>query len=225
MHSGIRILCLLLFCTLLSHGGEQALPAALLLLLFMMLFTGIRHTATALPMLLRLKYFYLSLLILYPWFTPGHSLVPAWGDWSPSLEGLQQALARIAILVVIVLAVNLLLRTTPREHLLSGILWLLRPLSRIGLATEQLALRIVLVLQLLEHRPDPASRAAWPRTGSVLDQAAGRIALRCREAVAAAEAFVPGPVSPPAMVPAPLWQWLFPALMPALFLADRQMVF
>lgn len=219
MHSGIRILCLLIFSTLLGYGGDKVLPLAGLLFLVAGVLTGIQKTAAALPMLRRLKYFFLSLLILYLWFTPGQALLPAWGEYSPTLEGLGQGAARISILVLIVLAVNLLLQTTPREQLLAGLLWLLRPLSRVGVATPKLALRLVLVLRFLEQNPrsgDPASAPAGGSTG-VMDYAGRRLAWRYREALAMADGESLQTLAVPTATRVPAWQWLLPVVLVAAF--------
>ena len=53
--------------------------------------------------------------------------------------------------VVIVVAVNIVIKSTPRELITGGLLWLLTPLRYVGLPHERLAVRIVLTFNMISE--------------------------------------------------------------------------
>lgn len=122
------------------------------------------------PLLRRMRWLFLSLLIICLWFTPGQPLLPTFSS-TPTLEGIEEGLQRIVALVLLALAASLLLQTTPRAPLLAALGW-------IGIKTERLAVRIALTLEavtqaqhlLSEHMRQEhatASRNPITRIGAV----------------------------------------------------------
>lgn len=146
IHPAIRIAGFLVLAAFLSFGSLNILLIAAAWLVVLYLIAGAAHLAPALKMLRRMRWLFLSLAIIYFWFTPGEPLLFSAASWAPTLEGLQEGMIRIASLVVIVLAVNLLLQTTPRDQLFGAIHWLAGPLCLIGIPRDRLALRMTLVL-------------------------------------------------------------------------------
>ncbi|MBI3777059.1 MAG: hypothetical protein HY273_16190 [Gammaproteobacteria bacterium] len=133
----------------LSQG--RAVWFATSLVLAMYVATSTTHLAPALKMLRRMRWLFISIVGFYFWFTPGE---PLWGgasNWLPSVEGLQLGGARIAALVTLVLAVNLLLQTTSRDAMVSAVLWLTKPLHWLGFAHERLAVRLSLVFEAVRE--------------------------------------------------------------------------
>ena len=129
------------------------------------------------PLLRRMRWLFLSLLILYLWFTPGQPLLPTFSS-TPTLEGIEEGLQRIVALVLLALAASLLLQTTPRAPLLAALYRLLAALGWIGIKTERLPVRIALTLEavtqaqhlLSEHMRQEhatASRNPITRIGAV----------------------------------------------------------
>lgn len=151
MHPVIRIVTFIVFSLGVVFGNVQHLLLALLLLV-----TGyaVWHPHL-LPMnwrmLRRMRWLFLSILVIYLWFTPGELLFPVIGSWSPSWEGLRLGSYRIFTLVFIVFAVNLMIRSIERDELIGGILWLLHPLHFIGLPNERLAVRIALTFDVVQE--------------------------------------------------------------------------
>lgn len=87
--------------------------------------------------LLRMKWFFLSILIVYLALDPvGNTL----------FVQLLQGIKRVFILVLIFLLVAWLIRNTQREQIISAIIMLLSPFRTIGLPTRIIALRVELVL-------------------------------------------------------------------------------
>lgn len=105
-------------------------------------------------MLRRMRWFFLSILFLYFWFTPGQPLAPGLPSWLqaalPSQPGLQEGITRLLALILIVLAANLLLRNSTQEQLLGAIHWLITPFAVLGLSADRLALRMVLTIEAVE---------------------------------------------------------------------------
>lgn len=224
MHPLIRILCFLVFAAWLAWGDLQRLlfGAALLAVLYALVAPASIRAGGA--MVRRLRWLLVSLLIVYGWFTPGRPLAgldagALLAPLIPTVEGLAEGVVRCAALVVIVLAVNLLLRTTSREQLLGAIHGLARPLALFGLSRERLALRMVLVMDAVEEvRGLVADRLAARRDELPGLRAAGGFASGVIVAVIEA-AGRRGPErvtltlgSPPSPV-----QWMFPALLWAAF--------
>ena len=92
----------------------------------------------------RLRWLLLSLVILYLWFSRPDV------HWIPDWEGVVLALERVGALVMIVIAANLLLQVNSTAQLVATLQWYLHPLRRLGLPTERLAVRLVLVLDTLQ---------------------------------------------------------------------------
>jgi len=149
MHAVIKIVCFLVFATAMVMGAKLVLLAGFILVASLYLFELVQGMPTqlhnALKMLKRLRWLFLSILVVYLFFTPGILLLP---DvlWGPTQEGLIQGLVRIVVLVLIVAAVNVLIGSTGQAEFLSAVSWCLQPLSWLGLSHERLAVRISLTL-------------------------------------------------------------------------------
>lgn len=176
LHPQIRVLILLVFIA----ATATARPAILLagaLLLAMAYARAARDSFASLGrMILRLRWLFLAILLVYGWWTPGEQLVPAAGDFSPARDGLYTGLLRVAALILIVCAVNLLVRTTPRGQLLAALYALTRPILTPALR-ERFAVRLLLTLEAVprvqnmlvdSHRQQPAAGPRLQRlAGSV----------------------------------------------------------
>lgn len=225
VHPLIRVVCFLVFSVCLAFGNGMDLLCGALLLIAAYVATSPRHLSPAVRMLSRLRWFLLSLLIVYGWFTPGNPLFGAEGGrfaamW-PSREGLMEGLLRAALLAAIVAGANLLLRTTAREQMLLAVYGLTRPLALFGVSRERVAVRMVLVIDAL----DPVRRIVTERMAAAPGgrpdlRSAGRFAsgvmqhvVREAEAVTCGSVQLSGAGAPP---PA---QWAYPLILWALFYA------
>lgn len=225
MHPLIRVLCFLVFSACLAFGGVVELLCGIALLAGAYLSTSRRLFKPGTAMIYRIRWFLLSLLVVYGWFTPGQPLAGAEGSWLaalvPTQQGLQAGLVRMAVLVAIVAGANLLLGTTSREQLLCAVYGLARPLALLGVSRERLAVRTLLVIEAL----DPVRRIVTGRlTGAEGAQpslrTAGRFASDVMlEVMRHAEQATQETVQLPRLeAPAPL-QWVYPMLLWGLFFA------
>lgn len=101
-------------------------------------------------LLLRLKWLFLSILLIYIILTPGRSLFVVTGAYI-TVEGVIQGLLRVGSLAVLITAVNLLIRPAGQDELIFAIIWLLSPLRRLGLPVDRLAVRMVLTLNYVHE--------------------------------------------------------------------------
>ena len=127
----------------------------------------------------KLRWFFLSIVILYFWFYPGTDLLPSLGRFSPSVEGVNQAALRISSLLVVISYSGFLLLLTPRDDLVSGIQYLLSPLGFIGIDSQRFALRLGLVLsivpQMSEQQHLPGEKKKINNVSELIDRAADMI--------------------------------------------------
>ncbi len=151
LHPSIRIICFFCFGAYVAFGGKTDLALAVILLLMGYALVGMQHFRAVMVMLKRMRWLFLSIFIIYTWFTPGQPIFKNWINTAPTYEGIVTGFLRASSLTAIVLAVGVLVRTLSRDQLLSGILWLLNPLERIGLPYERLAVRLALTLEYVHH--------------------------------------------------------------------------
>lgn len=219
----IRILSLLVFAAGLAHARGPALVLGLGGLAAFVLLSwparGVLHIPGAGQALRRLRWLLVALVFVYGWLTPGEALIPALGEVSPSLPGLAAGGVRALILLGMVVAVYLLLSTTPREQLLTGLAWLTRPFQRLGLNPRRLNLRIVLTLQKV-----PQAQALIRQWQSELPplrqwrQFAGALPGLWQRTLTAAEQEPPVTLEIPVQSRPVWWEWGWPALILLVFL-------
>lgn len=214
VHPLIRIVALLVFITGLALAKPALLVAGVGLLLLLNLLAGFPAPGVLLLMVLRLRWLLLAIVLVYGWWTPGISLWPAFGSWSPTTEGLIAGFLRMLSLVLIVAAVHLLLQLTGRSELLPAIMQLIRPVTT-HTARERLAVRILLSIEAvtrvqslvsdtLKNHPlnsrnlSGLGTAARELYRAVLDQAA----RSGTDVIEVVELESP-----------PLWQWLIPLVL------------
>lgn len=157
----------------------------------------------------RLRYFYLSLLLLYGWFSPGEPAMPALGAYSPSIDGVLKAARYIAVLMAITSLVQLLMAAYSRETLVAGLRWWLRPLRAVRLDPDRVALRLMLVVEVLPRlRVLASSPGGAPASGRGPTAVAQRAAVIFERTLAEAERETPPRLALPALAaPAP-GEWI-----------------
>jgi energy-coupling factor transporter transmembrane protein EcfT len=147
MHPGIRILIVMVSAVAVANGDVRALLGGVILSLALHVAAGLSMRDGLLTMILRMRWFFLSIMLLYAWFTPGTALLPALSAYSPSQQGVAQGLTRCLVLIVLLSLVHWLVRSTKRDQLIQGIYWLAKPLVWWGLKPDVIAVRLDLVLE------------------------------------------------------------------------------
>jgi energy-coupling factor transporter transmembrane protein EcfT len=215
IHPGTRILAFAVFVAAVVTAGPAglALSAGLALCLTVALHAPAQRLR---GLVRRSRWLFLSIAVVYLWFTPGDPLVVALGPAAPTVQGLTAGVQRVGALAVIIVMVNVLIASTTIEGLVTGIAALTRPFRVFGLSPERFALRVALTLHYaMEFRPAAAPAADGgtyrDRLGARLD-AAWRGALRQADMGEPAVIELP-PASRPgvrdaALLAVPLLLWL-----------------
>lgn len=166
-HPAVSILSWLFF----ALAIELASPSQLLWFAFMAAFLLARRQAAQrfVRLLWKARWLWLALVLLYAWTVPGTLVWPS--DYSPSREGLQAGLIRVARLVLLLAALARLLSEFSPQQLAGGIYLLAKPLAWLGLDRRALAVRLALTLEYMEHPPQ--GRNWLDELKSPLDVAAG----------------------------------------------------
>ena len=157
MHTGLLILLWMGFIALLQH-----LPLAWLALVVLLCALAVAGMARArgIRLVRRVRYLLLAIVILFCGFTPGEALLADWPALSPSREGVRLAAEHAGRILAAVLCVALLMERLPPDRLVSGIYALLRPFGALGLSPARVAVRLLLVLRLVEEGA-PRRWQAW----------------------------------------------------------------
>lgn len=216
MHPVIRILCLIIAAAFLARASWREVAVLGGLVALLMLSLRFRHWRALLAVLRRLRFFFLSIAIVYGWFTPGEPVWPALSGLSPSWQGLEEGLLRVAALVVLVGAVRLMLEAADRPAFIAGLRWWARPLRPLGVDPERLALRLVLTLEAVPRLREVVAAQRLQQQGLTPIRRIGAFAGGVfSETLAAAErAELPVVAVPALPAPAPL-QWLAPLALAA----------
>lgn len=220
MHAAIKIISFLVFGAAVSTSNGQVLLAGMMLVVPSYFFTERAHLHGAFAMLKRLKWLFISILVVYLFFTPGQLLL---ADilWGPTVEGLLQGLQRIVALVLLVAAVNLLIASTEQEEFLAAVLWCLRPLSILGLSHERMAIRITLTLEAVsrvrEKFKEDSSAEDLESSASRLNAISVKASRLFESAITTAESEAMREITLPEESVPPAQQWLIPVALVVLF--------
>ena len=152
VHPVIRIVIFLIFAGFVSLAGNSQLITGALLLVTLYCLAKPVYLISAFAMIRRMRWFFLSIFIIYSWLTPGQAVAfpfTPYASWLPTTEGIVSGLMRAASLSLILMAVNLLLRCTSRQQLVMALYWLASPLRVLGISRERLSIRIALVLEMI----------------------------------------------------------------------------
>ena len=212
MHPVIRIASFLVIAISLAQINQQKLTtAALLMLLFFFIQPSLHAVSQTAKLVFRLRWLFISIMIVYAWFTPGILLVPEWGGLSPYREGIVIGLMRIAALIIIIASVCILVLQQTREEIMGAIFWYCRPLKLFGVSQQRLAARLVLTMESVT-----SLESRWKKTADIsydnnkLQNQYQRVLQLFKEVVSSAETDKLRTISFPLLAP-PLWyQWLIP---------------
>jgi len=97
-------------------------------------------------MLYRIKWLLISIIILYLFLIPSETILQ---NNSLNITALFPVLYRVVILCVIIFAVNLLLKTTTKEQIISGMALLMHPLSKMGINLDSFLVRTYLTIDFV----------------------------------------------------------------------------
>jgi energy-coupling factor transporter transmembrane protein EcfT len=203
MHPVIRIACFILL--IIGLTDLNLIVWSLSLPLLFMLYRTDNSFISTLPLLKRLRWLFLSIFILHLWFS-----APEF-TWFPSWQGGLQALERVSALIFIVLAAQLLLRTTTRAEIIAALQWWFKPLNQLGWATERLAVRLALVLETVETVQTlyQTQQVVAQNSGYSMRIISQHAAELFNQVAKQAEQAPLQTFDIPDILSPPLWQWLY----------------
>jgi len=148
LHPAVKILALILMTVsipLISFNG--------LAILFLLLSIGlIRFRVNRfLKMMLRMRWLFLSIWLIYAFTTPGEYLHGLPIDLMPTYEGLRVGFMQIFRIAMVLAGVSILMASATQEKLMVGIYHLLRPLGVLGIRCERFTARLYLTLKYIEN--------------------------------------------------------------------------
>ncbi len=232
MHPVIRILCFLIFCGFVAFGDLPTLLLASVIFVVPLVKPKLVNFLAYFQQLKRLKWFFLSILLVYAWLTPGHVIFPSFSVLSPSVEGLKLGFEHVFALMYIVFALHIFIKTIESDKLIAAILWCLQPLQWVGLPHKSLAIRISLILQVLDQvqiicvQPLQGVRANDPAIGGLqrllrrMDTIADRITDIFAKVIQGAKAMPMQAITSHFNQPLPpSFQWLYPMILLLAFTA------
>ncbi len=202
MHPVIRLAGFLLLVTGLAVTSKTMF--IVVVPLFLLLFKAHCTFSSVFPLLKRLRWLFLSLLILYLWFNSPTL------TWLPSLPSLLLALERIGALFIIVLSAHLLLTTTPTQDIIAALQWWFRPFSKIGFPTERLTVRIALVFDTVQAVQNLYTDTPPTTTKNPVKKISEKVARLFAQVLIHAERTPLRTLEIPELTKPPLWQWVYP---------------
>lgn len=141
-----QLIVLVLFAITLNLWRLNALFALMAVLFFPLISQESNHF---LRLLKRLKWFFLFIFTFPALNTPGEHLF-VWHGIKPTYEGLEAGLTQVLRVTLMLAALSLILVNNTKQELISGLYFLLKPLSVIGLNIKRFAVRLSLTLHYVE---------------------------------------------------------------------------
>ena len=123
-----------------------------LLFLFAALFAAIKfsHQSQFLRAIKRFKWFFLVMMAIFAFNTPGEHIASWPFNISPTYEGLLAGFTQTLRICVMLAAISLIIAANTRQQLISGFYFIFLPLKYLGLEVERFAARLWLTLHYVE---------------------------------------------------------------------------
>ena len=134
MHPFVKILCFVLILLLTNTLRDQWLIALCAGLCLMAVWSNKRNF---LRVVRRMRWLFISLLIIYAFTTPGEYIPELLAYASPTYEGCVLGLLQITKLLIALASLSLLFASSSKQDLIAGLYMLLTPLKLFGLNGER----------------------------------------------------------------------------------------
>ena len=148
MHPFVKILCFVLILLLTNTLRDQWLIALCAGLCLMAVWSNKRNF---LRVVRRMRWLFISLLIIYAFTTPGEYIPELLAYASPTYEGCVLGLLQITKLLIALASLSLLFASSSKQDLIAGLYMLLTPLKLFGLNPERFSARLMLTLDYVEE--------------------------------------------------------------------------
>lgn len=147
MHPFVKILYFVLILILMSFLSVQWLSV---LLVLTCLLAASLHLHSFLRVMIRMRWLFLSIMIVYAFGTPGELVPNIAIGFSPTFEGIELGLLQLAKLIIALAALNILFVTSTKQQLIVGLYILFSPLKYLGLDIRKFTVRLFLTLEYVE---------------------------------------------------------------------------
>ena len=141
---------LLMFFMLAILANQTHLPVLIYLAVMLGLALNSMKNNQFFRSIKRLKWFFLVLIIIFAFNTPGEHVVTTPTSISPTYEGFIAGFTQTLRIMVMLAALSLILACNTKQQLISGFYFLFSPLKCSGLDVERFAARLWLTLHYVE---------------------------------------------------------------------------
>jgi energy-coupling factor transport system permease protein len=145
------LLSFFILAIIVNQLNLKSLSVILFLFTVIIIFTKTHQFLRALK---RFKWFFLVMIIIFAFNTPGEHLSQWPFSLSPTYEGIRAGFIQTLRIVVMLAALSLILAYNTRQQLISGFYFLFSPLKYLGLEVERFAVRLWLTLHYVELQRD-----------------------------------------------------------------------
>jgi energy-coupling factor transporter transmembrane protein EcfT len=149
---------LLVFFILALSINLMTLNALVSLLIFVGVALALTQNNKFLHAILRFKWFFLVMLLIFSFNTPGEHISFWPFSISPSYEGVWAGLTQVLRVMLMLSALNLILACNTRQELISGFYFIFSPLKFFGLKVERFVASLWLTLHYVELQSETNSK-------------------------------------------------------------------
>lgn len=147
MNTKTQLIAFFLFALIVNVLHLDVLLFWMLALLALLVYLNNSHF---LRLMRRLKWFYLVMLLIFIFNTPGEHVAHWPFSVKPTYEGLRMGVEQVLRIAVILAALSIVLTQNTKQQLISGLYFSMRPLSYLGLDVKRFAARLWLTLHYVE---------------------------------------------------------------------------
>ena len=148
MHPFVKIACFFFLLLLLQYLSASSIAVLCGLICLLAAVLNLPHFS---QLIKRMRWLFLSLLLVYAYATPGEYLAFLPLNVAPSFEGLHLGLIQIAKLLIAVASLSALFASASKSQLMAGLWTMLSPLRLVGLNVERFTVRMLLTLHYVEQ--------------------------------------------------------------------------
>jgi energy-coupling factor transport system permease protein len=148
MHPFVKIACFFFLLLLLQYISAPSIAVLCGLICLLAAVLNLPHFS---QLIKRMRWLFVSLLLVYGYATPGEYLAFMPLNVAPSYEGLHLGLMQIAKLLIAVASLSALFASANKSQLMAGLWTLLSPLRLVGLNVERFTVRMLLTLHYVEQ--------------------------------------------------------------------------
>lgn len=161
-----QFIALIVFAITLNVWSLSNMLLVMALLLCLFIFQQNNHFFRLLK---RLKWFFLVMFLIFLLNTPGEHIINWPYNMEPTYEGLRAGLKQMLRVALMLATLSLMLTKNTTQQLVSGLYYLMKPLSIIGVDVKRFVARLWLTLHYVDQEP-MSNIKATAMTASLADR-------------------------------------------------------